>query len=127
MKADSVPAIIAGLNGSGARYLNKPRVPVRIEDFADPELRASWIRDKGMVVFQLVSDDHPETPVDVFGATPFDFGDQYARAVRHPVLGGPEAPVLALDELLEMKRQVARAKDLVDVDELSRMYDLPPS
>ena len=102
-----------------------PRVPVRIEDFANLELREQWIREKGMIVFQLVSDAHTETPIDVFVTTPFDFEVQYERAPRLPLLGGREVPILALDELLVMKFRAGRSKDMQDVDELRSMHELP--
>ncbi len=100
-----------------------PRVPVKIEEFADAEKREQWIREKGMIVFQLVSDAHSRTPVDVFVTTPFDFEIQFERAPRLPLLGGREVPVLALDELLLMKTRAGRPKDLLDVDELRSMYE----
>ena len=58
----------------------RPRVPVAMLDFADAQIREGWIRDKGMVVFQLVSDEHIETNVDVFVRVPFDFETQWAKA-----------------------------------------------
>ena len=36
---------------SGVGY--KPNVPVKLSDFADPTIRERWIRDKGMMVFQM--------------------------------------------------------------------------
>src|SRR5579862_6113553 len=34
----------------------KPSVPVRVADFADAAIREGWIRDKGMMVFQMYSE-----------------------------------------------------------------------
>jgi len=48
----------------------KPAVPVPAHQFADAALRDSWIQDKGMVVFQMRSDSHPETCVDIFVREP---------------------------------------------------------
>ncbi len=104
-----------------------PRVPVHLEDFANPELREQWIKEKGMIVFQLVSDTHERTPVDVFVTSPFDFEVQIERAARLPLFGENEVPILALDELLVMKKQAGRSKDLLDVAELRSMYQLPPN
>lgn len=112
--------------GALTRLGYTPRVPVKIEEFADAAKREQWIREKGMIVFQLVSDDHPRTPVDVFVTTPFDFELQFKRAPRLPLLGGREVPVLALDELLLMKTRAGRPKDLLDVDELRSMHEFPP-
>src|SRR5450432_1163662 len=43
-----------------ARLGYPPRVPITAAQFADPALRASWIRDKGMKVLQFASDAHRE-------------------------------------------------------------------
>ena len=102
----------------------RPRVPVPLEAFADADLRAQWNREKGMIVFQLFSDEHIETPVDVFITMPFDFEQQWSQAVRLPVLGGLEAPVVALDELLAMKGAVARDQDMLDISKLRKIHDL---
>ena len=103
-----------------------PRVPVRLEDFADQKLRAEWVREKGMVVFQLVSDAHERTPVDVFVTLPFDFDVQFGRAAWLPILGADAAPVLALAELLMMKARAGRSKDLTDIEGLKSIHGLPP-
>lgn len=119
LDADNIHRAMGALEGLGFR----PRVPVSLGAFADPETRRQWIEEKGMVVFQLFSDAHIETPVDVFVTMPFDFEAQWSRAVRWPVLGGPEAPVVALDELLAMKSAVARGKDLLDIEKLRKIHE----
>ena len=102
----------------------RPRVPVRMLDFADERIREGWIRDKGMVVFQLISDQHVDTNVDVFVSEPFDFAAQWANASWLPVLGELKAPVLAMDELLAMKRHAGRGKDRIDIEALQKMHGL---
>jgi hypothetical protein len=39
-----------------------PSVPVTAEEFADPALRESWRREKGMLVLKMWSDAHRKTP-----------------------------------------------------------------
>ena len=56
----------------------RPRIPITAAQFADPVLRETWIREKEMKVLQFFSDEHRETPVDVFVIEPFDFA--YRRA-----------------------------------------------
>ena len=51
------------------------------EGFADAAQRARWIAEKGMTVLNFHSDDHQDTPVDVFVTEPFDFNDEYRRAL----------------------------------------------
>ena len=101
----------------------RPRVPVSLKDFADPALREQWRQEKGMVVFQLFSDEHIETPIDVFISMPFDFELEWSKATWLPVVGGLQAPVVALDELLAMKGAVGRDQDLIDIGKLRKLHD----
>jgi hypothetical protein len=99
-----------------------PRVPITPEQFSDPAMRASWIRDKGMKVLQFTSDAHRETPIDVFVIEPFDFAVEYTRAVCEPVEIPGQPPVLAryvaLATLIAMKEAVGRPQDLDDAQHL---------
>ena len=63
---DNVRRTFAALATLGYR----PTVPITSSQFADEELRASWIRDKGLQVLQFWCDAHIETPVDVFVTEP---------------------------------------------------------
>lgn len=95
-------------------------IPVTPEDFADPALRETWRKEKGMIVLKLWSDKHRRTPVDVFIYEPFDFAREYAAAVSAPVLGSLNAPVVSYDALVEMKREAGRPQDLADLADLER-------
>src|SRR5687768_17233169 len=59
--ADRTLKALEALNAIGY----KPNVPVKLADFADPAIREGWIRDKGMMVFQMYSDRSRMT-VDIF-------------------------------------------------------------
>ena len=65
-----------------------PRIPVTSAQFADPELRETWINEKGMVVLTLWSDERKETPIDVFVREPFDFAEEWAAAIHFPLAEG---------------------------------------
>jgi hypothetical protein len=97
-------------------------VPITAAQFADPELRASWIRDKGMNVLQFASDGHRETPIDVFVIEPFDFEEEYRRADLGMVEIPGRAPVsvryVAIPTLIAMKQTVGRPQDLDDIQHL---------
>lgn len=100
----------------------RPRVPVPIEQFADAQSRQSWIETKNMTVFSLFSPLHPATEIDLFVQEPFDFAAAYERAPRLQ-LGGVAVPVVPLDELLKMKREAGRVRDLQDVAALEQLRD----
>ena len=91
----------------------RPRAPVALRAFADPNTRRSWIESKNLQVFSLW---HPELPgfeVDLFVEEPFDFGEAWQRRIEVQ-LAETIAPVVGLEDLLTLKRTAGRALDLED-------------
>jgi hypothetical protein len=97
------------------------RIPVTPEQFADPELREQWRREKNMVVLPLWSDLHRRTPVDVFVYEPFDFEEEWKRALRLPVFGNEIAAIIGYSALLKLKKSAGRKQDLADVEKLRKL------
>jgi hypothetical protein len=104
----------------------RPRAPVAPEDFADRETREAWIREKGLTVFSLWSPAHPTLEIDLLVSEPFDFETVYARALRVP-LESIEATVIALEDLIALKKQVGRPRDQEDVAALEVLRDRTPT
>jgi hypothetical protein len=92
-----------------------PKVPVPIEDFADPAKREMWKFQKHMLVFGLRSDLHPETDVDVFVDDPLGFDEAYDRAVQVDVEPGLSIPICSYADLVKLKLAASRPKDLEDL------------
>ena len=105
---------IEALSGLGYR----PRAPVAFAEFADPEKRRTWAREKDLMVFSVFSSQHLATEIDLFVETPFDFERAYAEADRFEVAPGVEATFVGLAELIAMKRRAGRPQDLQDAAEL---------
>lgn len=95
----------------------QPRVPVSLKAFADPQNRETWRREKSMTVFSLWHPDHPGFALDLFVQEPFDFDAAYGRALSVP-LQDVRVTVVALEDLVAMKRAAGRARDLEDVEAL---------
>ncbi len=110
---DNARRAIAALGKLGFR----PRAPVAAELFADEDARRSWIEEEGLTVFSLRSDRIRDVEVDLFVTEPFDFEAAYARALRVP-LDTTTATVVALEDLIELKRASGRPIDLADVEAL---------
>lgn len=100
----------------------RPRAPVSAEDFAEQQAREQWIREKGLAVFSLWSPAHPTLEIDLFVTEPFDFNAVYARALRIH-LEKTEATVIALEDLIAMKKSVARPRDIEDIAALESLAD----
>jgi hypothetical protein len=105
----------------------RPRVPITAEQFAQPEERRRLIEEKRMEVLNFWSDDHRETPLDVFVTEPFNFADEYAKTEIRELTPGLPVHIVSLATLLQMKKAAGRPKDLADIDELSLLHGLPSS
>jgi hypothetical protein len=110
LSPENLGKAVDALDASGFQ----PRPPVPLRSFADPEIRRSWIETKNLQVFSLWHPEMPGFEVDLLVEEPFDFEDAWDRKVDVP-LGSTIAPVVGLDDLLSVKRDAGRARDLEDV------------
>jgi hypothetical protein len=102
----------------------QPRVPITSRQFADAELRGRWIREKGMRVLQFWSDQHRETPIDIFVEVPFDFAREIAQAPVKEMSGIGPVAYATLSTLIALKEAAGRDQDLID---LKHLRSLPPT
>jgi hypothetical protein len=114
---ESMRRAVTALAGLGY----KPRAPVEFAEFADPEARARWAREKGLTVFSAFSTDHSATEIDLFIEAPFDFDRAYANAAKLEVAPGRLATFVGLADLMDMKRKVGRPSDLQDIRDLQSL------
>lgn len=114
MHPENVRRAMAALDSLGYR----PTIPVPATQFADAAIRESWIRDKNMVVFQMHSDKHPETRIDLFVAEPFNFDNEYDSALVGDILPGLQTRFVRLETLIQMKETAGREKDREDIRQL---------
>lgn len=103
----------------------QPVAPVSVQDFADPDIRQTWIREKNMVVFGLQSNQHRDTPVDVFVSEPFDFDREYDLALVGELVPGVQARFVSLETLISMKESTMRERDREDVRQLRLLMEEP--
>lgn len=98
----------------------KARAPVDPVAFADPAQRESWITDKFLTVFSLYSPANPLLVLDLFVREPMPFEGLWSRS-RTIDLGSLKVQVASIDDLIVMKRAVARPQDLADIEALEAL------
>lgn len=95
----------------------RPRLPVTLADFADPDTREDWASNRNMLVFQLWDPANPERSIDVFVREPLDFRAMLAHAVIKDLDGVP-IPVASIPHLIALKQVAGRPQDLEDIQAL---------
>jgi hypothetical protein len=98
----------------------QPRLPVDPWNFADPQTRSAWIRDKGLRVFSWYDPADPLRVVDLFAESPLPFAPLYQRSdllsIRETAVR-----VASLPDLIALKRLAGRPNDLADIDVLEEI------
>jgi hypothetical protein len=100
-----------------------PRVPVRVEDFADPIKRKEWIDEKGMMVFTFVQPSNPFEIIDVFTEEPLPFDQLWNNRFEVDAFGGT-IHILGIDDLITLKKRAGREKDEFDIRQLQKIKGL---
>lgn len=113
----NVRRAMESLKGLGYRA----KVPVDPVEFANPRTRAAWIRDRQMVVFQLISERMPRVPIDVFVKEPFDMEAELAACEWLALAPTLKVPVVSRKQLLAMKQEAGRPKDALDIEYLEKL------
>lgn len=100
----------------------KPTAPEKLADFANANIRETWIRDKGMMVFQMYS-EQTRMSIDIFVRYPVDFEALWSEATTIDL---PQASlrIASVDHLILMKREAGRPQDLVDVEKLEKLRQI---
>ncbi len=93
-------------------------VPITAEQFADEDLRQTWIDEKNMKVLNFFSDAHRETPIDLFVFEPFEFETEHSLALQGELLPDLTARFVSIPTLIRMKEAANRARDLDDIEHL---------
>jgi len=100
----------------------RPKIPVKLGDFIDPEKRRSWRMDKGMLVFSLYDPKNPFFLIDIFTEIPFDFDAIYKQR-KKVKFENIFIPVVPIKELIAMKEKSDRPQDRADVFYLKKIVD----
>lgn len=101
----------------------KPKVPVRATDFVDPEKRIRWQKEKNMVVFTFTHSHLPYQQVDIFLVNPIDFEEAYS-AKKVIIARDTKIPLLSIDHLISLKKELGREQDLSDVEALEKIKEI---
>lgn len=100
----------------------KPRVPVEIEELADPQKREYWRKEKNMKVFSIHNPENDFEIVDIMINDDIDFDTAYKnRQVQSDE--NFNVSVVSINDLIKLKELAGRDRDLVDLKILKELKD----
>jgi len=98
----------------------KPRVPVKVEEFADKLKRQEWIDEKGMKVFSVYNPKNMMEGMDVMIEEYINFEEAYGRR-KIVKTTGVEVPLISIQDLVKLKELAGRGRDLIDIAALKEI------
>jgi hypothetical protein len=102
----------------------QPRVPVSLADIGDPDFVRSMVIEKGALVFSLADFNNPLRQLDIFLSPALSF-ERLSKGAKWLDIGSAKVRVASKEVLIEIKNEITplRAKDALDVQELSRLIE----
>jgi predicted nucleotidyltransferase len=97
-----------------------PRIPVKLEELADPKKRKEWIEEKNMLVFSVHNPKDPLEHIDVMIHHGKNFDKFYKNHVKMR-LENTFLPVISLADLIKLKKEAGRGRDKVDIEFLNKI------
>lgn len=98
----------------------RPRAPVDARDLADKNKRESWVEEKRMKAFSFANPSSPIGEIDLVIESPIPYEQMKSRAIFIRV-EDVAIPVIALDDLVRVKKESGRQQDLRDLLNLEKI------
>ena len=98
----------------------KPKVPVKIEEFALEKARKKWIEEKGMKIFSFFHPEIHNRLLDVFTYLPINY-EEVDKEKSMISAGEVTIPVISISHLKKLKNISGRLQDLADIEALEKL------
>jgi hypothetical protein len=100
-----------------------PRLPVKLDDFSNSEIRKEWINQRNMIAFSVYNPKDPLEHIDV----KMDDAEKIENLLKNMVImkaGSTNINVVSLDDLIKLKKEAGRGHDLIDLKALQKIKEL---
>lgn len=99
------------------------RLPVKLFELEDRVKVKKWFKEKGMTAYTFICAKQPQLNLDILVSLSLDFQKFFKKRVLLSTLG-IKIPVVAIGDLIKMKRKAGRQKDLEDLAVLLELKTL---
>jgi predicted nucleotidyltransferase len=90
------------------------RLPVSIQELGDEVKVCDFIEKKGLIAYSFIHAQEPQFNIDVLVAASMEF-EKFSAHKMHATVWGIEVPVVSINDLIAMKKNSDREKDVQDV------------
>ena len=97
----------------------KPNIPIKEEEFIRQEKLAKLAREKNMKAVSFYNTKDPFKIIDI-GVNLPDI-PKILKNKKYIKIKNISIPIIFIDDLIKMKKDLARPQDLIDVDNLNRI------
>ena len=101
----------------------RPRIPVSMEDFLNPENWRKWKHEKGMIALNLYHPKEPYQEIDLLVNAPLSYKDVEKRGVCLRS-GSLTVNLISVTDLIKMKKAARRMQDKSDIVALRKSMRL---
>jgi predicted nucleotidyltransferase len=103
-------------------YIN--RLPVELQVLSDPTKIKQFLDEKGMTAYTFLSAAHERIDVDILASKSLSFDEYDQRKVIIDIDEGVRVPVVSINDLIALKQEANRAKDIEDIKMLLELKSL---
>lgn len=96
------------------------RLPVKLHELNNRKKVETWLRTKGMTAYTFLSEDKLNLDIDIIAAKSLDFDKYYKKRLDLRVWD-IVLPVVSMEDLIDMKKEAGRNRDLLDLEELLKL------
>jgi len=94
------------------------RVPVALQELSDDAVVKQLLEEKGMAAYTFVSNGQERIDIDILATASLAFPEYEKHQVFIDVAENIKVPVVSIDDLIALKRDVDREKDREDIKAL---------
>lgn len=100
------------------------RLPIQLKVLGDPSVVQQLLAEKGMTAYSFLSNKRERIDVDILASASLAFDDYAGRSVVLDIDEEVKVPVISVHDLINLKKEANRAKDIEDIRMLLELKGL---
>jgi predicted nucleotidyltransferase len=100
------------------------RLPVQLKALTDPELVKKFLEEKGMTAYTFLSNTKERIDIDILAAKSLEYAEYAKNSLQLDIEDSVKVPVIGLNDLIALKKEANRAKDMEDIKILLELKTL---